>query len=83
MPLRLAEAQQLYDGLRDPLLRAALEAFFEQATGEAREDLLSAVLQPIRDTMKEARLAGRSKALEGCLREMEEFAKKALERAAE
>lgn len=76
--LRLAEAQQLYDGLNDPLLRAGLLAFFENQKKDLRESLLSAVRQHQRDTMKEARLAGKEESYDECLREMQRFAEESL-----
>lgn len=74
LPLRLAEAQQLFDGLQDPLLSAGLIAFYEQQRAEHVEMLLSAVRQSVRDTMKEARLAGKVEVYENCLRELQRFA---------
>jgi hypothetical protein len=67
--------------LRDPLFRPALEAFFDEKRQDYQEQLLSAVLQPIRDTMKEARLAGRVKAYEDSLRDLERFAQEQIRSA--
>lgn len=83
MTLRLAEAQQLYDGLNDPLLSAALTAFYHQQKTEHTEMLLSAVRQSVRDTMKEARLAGKVEAYENSLRELQRFAEESLRGAKE
>lgn len=81
MPLRLAEAQQLYDGLSDALLRPALTQFFQTQRADALEELQRAVLQNMRDTMKEARLAGRVDAYEKALPELQRFAEKQLREA--
>jgi hypothetical protein len=82
-PLRLSEAQQLYDGLADPLLRAALVAFFEKQKQDLRESLLNAVRQHQRDTMREARIAGQEEAYSECLRDMQRFAEESLRNASE
>jgi hypothetical protein len=81
--LRLSEAQTLFEAIREPMLRPALEAFFEEQKRETIEMLLSAVRQGARDTMKEARLAGKVEAYENTLREMELFAKEQLEQASQ
>lgn len=47
------------------------------------ELLLSAVRQGVRDTLKEARLAGKVEAYESTLRDLELFAKTQLELAAQ
>jgi hypothetical protein len=69
--------------LNDPSIRPALEAFFSEQRMETIELLLSAVRQGVRDTMKEARLAGKVEAYENTLREMEQFAKEQLENASQ
>ena len=79
--LRLNEAQQLYDGLQDPLLSAALIAFFERAKQECVEMLLNAVRHTIRDTMKEARLAGKIEAYENAVHDLEQFAREQIKGA--
>jgi hypothetical protein len=60
--------------LNDPLLSMALMAFYERQRMEHIEMLLSAVRQSVRDTMKEARLAGKVEAYENSLRELQRFA---------
>lgn len=79
--MRLAEAQQLYDGLNDPLLSAALIAFYEKQKADHLAMLLSAVRQSLRDTMKEARLAGKVEAYEDSLSDMQRFAEEQLKGA--
>ena len=81
--MRLPVAQQLYDGLKDPLLNEALQAFFEEKKQELRGRLLSAVRQHVRDTMKEARLAGQEEAYDECLRELERFAEEQMRGASQ
>ena len=76
--LRLAESQQLYDGLTDPLLKPALEQFFEEQRQETLEALVTAVRQSVRDTMKEARLAGKVEVYENAMGELRRFAEKQL-----
>jgi len=83
MPLRLAEAQQLYDGLNDPLLRAALQAFIEKQRQDLRDGLLHAVRQHVRDTMKEARLAGKEESYDEFLLELSRFAEEQLRNASQ
>lgn len=78
IPLRLSEAQQLYEGVQDPLLRPALIAFFEERQKIEMVALLNAVRQPVRDTMKEARFAGMVEAYENALTDLEYFAKQQL-----
>jgi len=79
--LRLNESQTLHDALQDPLFRPALETFFEERKRESVEMLLRAVRQPIRDTMKEARLAGKVEAYEDSLRDMIQFAQEQMREA--
>jgi hypothetical protein len=67
--------------LQDPLFRPALQAFFEQQKQEHTELLLRAVRQSIRDTMKEARLAGKVEAYEDSLRDLERFAQEQIRSA--
>ena len=76
--LRLNEAQVLYDAVNDPLLRPALEAFFKKQRDEHLESLVSAVRQHIRDTMKEARLAGKAESYEEAFGELQRFAQEQL-----
>ena len=76
--LRLAESQQLYDGLTDPLLKPALEQFFEEQRQETLDALVTAVRQSVRDTMKEARLAGKVEVYENVFGELRRFAEKQL-----
>jgi hypothetical protein len=45
--------------------------------------LLRAVRQTMRDTMKEARIAGKVEAYEECLAELQQFAKEQLQEAAQ
>ena len=77
--LRLAEAQTLFEALNDSLFRPSLETFFAEKKQEHTEMLLRAVRLSIRDTMKEARLAGMVQAYEECLGEMQRFAKEQLQ----
>lgn len=79
--LRLNEAQQLFDGLGDSLLRPALASFFEERRRESVENLLRAVRKPQRDTMQEARFAGMVEAYDNGLRDLDAFAKQQLEAA--
>lgn len=62
-------------------MRPAIEAFFAEAKEEHTEMLLSAVRQSVRDTMKEARLAGKVEAYENSLRELRRFAEEQLRSA--
>lgn len=62
-------------------MRAGLEAFFETAKQEHMEQLLTAVRHSGRDTMKEARLAGKVEAYENSLRDLQQFAKEQLKGA--
>jgi hypothetical protein len=79
----MAEAQQLWDAVNDPLLRAALEKFFQYSERRAKDDLVQLVLQAHRDTMKEAKQAGAATVYHDFLRDLEIFAKKQIEEAAE
>ncbi len=81
--LRLSEAQTFHDALHDPFIAAGLEAFFQQAKDEHTEMLLSAVRQNVRDTMKEARLAGKVEAYENSLRELQRFSEEQLQGASQ
>ncbi len=83
MVMRLAEAQQLYDGLSDPLLRPALAEFFTEQRTTNVDALLHAVQQHQRDTMKEARLAGKVEAYETCLEDLQRFAERQVREAAQ
>jgi hypothetical protein len=67
--------------LQDPLFRPALEAFFSEQRKEHIELLLRAVRQSVRDTMKEARLAGKVEAYEDSLRDLERFAQEQIRSA--
>jgi hypothetical protein len=58
-----------------------MEAFFSGQKEECTRMLLSAVRQSVRDTMKEARLAGKVEAYEDCLRELQRFAEEQLRNA--
>lgn len=71
----------LYEVLSDPLFSPALEAFFSEQTKDNTDALLRAVRQPIRDTMKEARLAGKVEAYENALQELRHFAQEQLKEA--
>lgn len=79
----LSEAQQLFDAVNDPLLNIALTKFFDEQKQQSTEMLLSAVRQSVRDTMKEARLAGKVEAYDNCLSEMRHFAQEQLRSAAQ
>jgi hypothetical protein len=76
--LRLSESQQLYDAVNDPTLRLSLEVFFNKKRDELLAQLVSAVRRPMRDTMKEARLAGQAESYEEALGEMQRFAEEQL-----
>jgi hypothetical protein len=76
--LRLNECQQLFDAVNDPLLRPALEAFFKKQRDEHVDRLIAAVRQNMRDTMKEARLAGKAESYEEAFSEMQRFAEEQL-----
>lgn len=82
MTLRLAEAQQLYDGLNDPLISAGLTEFFSEGERTLTGQLVRAVKQSVRDTMREARLAGKVEAYEEMLPELRKFAVEQLKGAA-
>jgi hypothetical protein len=79
--VRLNEAQVLFDALRDELFRPALGAFFEQQASEHKDMLLRAVRQSVRDTMKEARLAGKVEAYEDALMDLKRFAEEQIRSA--
>jgi hypothetical protein len=79
--VRLAEASQLTEGLSDPLLKPALEAFAREQRGSYMSDLLIQIRLPERDTMKEARLAGLIEAYETLMSDLTRFAERSLERA--
>lgn len=83
IPLRLAEAQQLYDGLNDPLLRPALEAFFSEQRELYLADLLASVLKPNRDFYRESYLAGKADAALTELLEMRHYAERQLREASQ
>ena len=81
MLLRLSEAQQLNEGLGDSLLRPALEAFALEFRLEFLNQLVQAVRQKERDTMKESYLAGKVEAYETLLSQLEHFAQEQLQKA--
>lgn len=81
MPLRLTEAQQLYEAIRDPLLRPGLEAFFKDQQEQATDALLRAVRQSVRDTMREAAHAGRADAYEQAMNDLDRFAERQIKEA--
>lgn len=68
----------LYDALSDPLLSNALSKFFEKQKQEHMDSLLTAVRQYARDTMKEARLAGKAESYEEALGELQRFSEEQL-----
>lgn len=76
--LRLSEAQQLLDGLNDPLLGPALNAFFAEQYKQNLEELVRSVSQHVRDTMKEARLAGKVDAYQTCEADLRRWAEEQL-----
>lgn len=82
MTLRLAEAQQLYDAINDPLLAPALKAFFEDHRQNTINQLLSSVRQSVRDTMKEAKLAGKEEAYANAMDDLKLFAQRQMKDAA-
>ena len=74
MTLRLAEAEQLYEALQDPLLGPALEAFFRAEYAANMALLVQAVRSTERNTMKEAELAGKVEVFETIFSSLERFA---------
>ncbi len=74
----LAARQLLYDGTNDPLLIAGLAEFFAEQQRVRTEELLHAVRQHMRDTMREARLAGMVEAYESALEDLRRYAEKQL-----
>ena len=76
--MRLAEAQQLLEGLNDSLLRPALEEFFAKQKEDRLDSLVRAVRQNVRDTMKEANLAGQAEVYEHIMSDLERFAERSL-----
>ena len=83
MALRLAEGQQLYDALQDPLFRPALVQFFTEQKDLYLEALVHAVQQSVRDFYKESRLAGKVEAYENALSELQRFAERQLREASQ
>ena len=81
--LQLSEAQLLYDAVSDPLLASALEKFFKKQRDEHVDKLVSAVRYQVRDTMKEARLAGKAESYEEAFSELQRFAEEQLKGAAQ
>ena len=82
VPLRLAEAQILWDVLHDPSFRIALQTFLNQQQQDLTGDLVNAIRQNQRDTMKEAQLAGQLQAYESILIQLEKFAEQNVNEAA-
>ncbi|HXF14696.1 MAG TPA: hypothetical protein VN517_16185 [Terriglobales bacterium] len=74
--LRLAEASTLFDALEDPLFRPALEGFFGEQKRGVLEHLLTAVRRSNRDTMAEARLAGKAEVYDEIMGDLLRFAEK-------
>lgn len=79
--LRMAQAQQLYDGLDDPLLNEALQDFFKRQRETYTDELLSAVRQHIRDNQKESRLAGKVEVYEEILSDLRRYAEEQIKSA--
>ena len=75
----MAEAQQLFDALCDPLFKPALQTFLNEQRQEHLEMLVRAVRMEDRATLKEAFLAGKIEAYESLFRELEQFAAMELE----
>jgi hypothetical protein len=73
----------LYDGLNDPLLKPALEAFILDQRSFALDSLVAAVRLPERNFMKEARLAGMVEVYETVLGELRMFAEAQLKNASQ
>jgi len=69
--------------VHDALLRPALETFFEHERQRHMEYLVSAVRQHLRDTMKEARLAGKEEAYREVMGELARFAEEQLSSASQ
>ena len=80
--LRLAEAQNLHDAMNDESFAASLAIFFHHQAADYREKVTRAVCQPIRDTMREARLAGKVEAYEEAMSDLRTFAREQLKQAA-
>ena len=74
MPLRLSEAQQLLDGLSDPLLRPALQGFTRHRREELNVELFQEAKKREHDTKRISFLAGQIEAYEALLPELEKFA---------
>lgn len=81
MALRIAEAQQLYDAVTDPLCKPALVECFNVMRARSLDSLLDAVRRDERDTLKEARLAGMVEAYETAMDDIALFAEKQLREA--
>lgn len=80
--LRLAEAQQLYDAVNDPLCHAGLTAFFKEQTGEHVKLLLQAIARnKERNFYKESELKGKVDAYETAIAELEHFAARQIAQA--
>lgn len=73
----------LFDAVSDPLLVSALEKFFTKQRTEHIDKLVVAVRHQVRDTMKEARLAGKAESYEEAFSELQRFAEEQLKGASQ
>lgn len=83
MPLRLGEAQQLFDALNDPTLKASLEAFVHEEYKAAQLNVLRAIRKRPRDHDNESALTGRAETYEVILTELHRFAEEQLKKASQ
>lgn len=72
----------LFDAVRDPMVAAGLNTFAQQMKRENVEQLLRAVRRNDRDTMQEARFAGKVEAYEAMMEDLEQFSEEQLKGAA-
>lgn len=73
----------LHDAINDPFFAHALDEFFSDKKQEHADLLLRAVRQPVRDTMKEARIAGMVEVYEECGEQLRHFAQEQLKEASQ
>ena len=81
--LRISEAQILYETVHNATFRMCAQEFFLSQYEEHIDMLLRQIRQPVRDTMKEAQLAGKIDAYETAFSELEYFAQRMLKEATE
>jgi hypothetical protein len=73
----------MVDVLNDPLFRPSLIAFCQQQQTEELRQLIQAIRQPERDTMREAQLAGKVEVYETIVSDLDRFAAEQLEKASQ